>query len=136
MTTRTTAQRLVDRSVQGDLEAFDELQGLMRGGMPELDDASHTWTLTPAAVRDVLTRLGSGEVSPELINRWAWFMRRGYVPGRSHRSIRGLEIDYTPEAEDDIAHILARLAELGDLVDGEIDGEELAELKASLDTYR
>ena len=54
---------------------------------------------------------------PELVQGWASFVRRGHLPGVAG-PIKPIEIDYDLCAEDQIAEIISRLDEIGDVIDG------------------
>ena len=52
-------------------------------------------------------------------------MRRGYVPGSGTSPSNPIDIEYEDEDEDAIVEPLARLDELGDLIDGTMSDDEL-----------
>lgn len=80
----------------------------------------------------VLVALQNKDVSPELVQQWASFIRRGYFGSVvAHR--RPIDIQYEPAAEDRIAEVISRLDELGDLIDGEIADNDLAEMIEGID---
>ncbi len=66
--------------------------------------------------------------TPEQAQEWASFVRRGYVAGRSERPVRPLAIDYDDACEEEIAAVVARLDEIGDVVDGEVSASEILDL--------
>jgi hypothetical protein len=119
------------KAVHGDMRSFTSLLNephaeleTFRAELPEL-------TVSAGTLMDVLHALQSGSISPALAKQWASFVRRGYFEG-GHGSIRPLDIIYEPSREDAIVEVIARLDELGDLIDGEISEEELKELLLSL----
>jgi hypothetical protein len=91
--------------------------------------------LTRDGLGNVLLALERGDVPAGLVNSWACFIRRGYVPGGSG-PIRPLQVDYDPAAEDLISEIVGRLSELGDSIDGEISPQELAGMILALSAER
>jgi hypothetical protein len=90
--------------------------------------------LTAAAVQLVLNALAKGEITPNQAQLWASFVRRGYVSSTAQEGqpIRAIEIPYQSEREDSIATAISRLDELGDVIDGTIDHDELRHLIAQL----
>jgi hypothetical protein len=81
----------------------------------------------------VLLAFQRGDAPAELVNKWAWLIRAGYVPGGSG-PIRPLSIEYDPAAQDLVGDIVGRLTELGDLIDGEIGPQELADMILAVST--
>jgi hypothetical protein len=119
-------------AVAGDVAAVASLADLPH---TELVDAmSHTSGLivTSEAVLRALKSYRRGEVSASEVHQWAWFVMRGYIPGSSRGPISTLEIDYQEDAADEIAAALTRFSELGDKVDGALEGAELDEIARRL----
>jgi hypothetical protein len=83
-------------------------------------------------VAGVLERFGAGRLSPVVVQAWASFMRRGYLPGGGSEAIDPIEITYEGQHESAIADAVARLDELGDAVDGELRDGEAADLLGAL----
>lgn len=70
---------------------------------------------------DLSRRLQRGEVTGGEAQRWASFVRRGFVAGDGSRlPVTPLLIDYEPEHEDAIVEVIGRLDEIGDVIDGEV----------------
>jgi hypothetical protein len=120
------------KAVQGDFTAFADLLKqphetiqARRTLLPEL-------VLTAKAVRQVLQALQRSEVSPEVVQRWASFVRRGFVTGTQAGPVIPIDVEYEASVEEQIADAIARLDELGDSIDGEIRNEELAQMIRSL----
>lgn len=78
-----------------------------------------------SSVVDVLRGLLVGAWTPEQVQAWASFVRRGYVASRSDLPVRPLEIEYDDACEEEIAAAVSRLDEIGDLVDGEVTTVEV-----------
>jgi hypothetical protein len=117
--------------VGGDLEAFAKLLQKPPAIIDGLSDSLSDLTVTRESVLRVLLALQRRAAYPVLIQQWASFIRRGYFGTlEGHRS--PIEIQYEPSAEDQIVEILARLDELGDMVDGDITDAELAQMIQSL----
>lgn len=100
--------------------------------MLDADDPAREHVLTAAAVRDVLTALERQAARPDLVQRWAPFMRRGYIAGAHTGPIRPLQIHYESRAESAIGEVIARLDEIGDVVDGEVSDAEITAMLATL----
>jgi hypothetical protein len=88
--------------------------------------------LQPAAVARVLKEFDAGAHSPDDVQRWASFMRAGFFVAIPPGGIFAIDIEYEPDAEDAIVETLARLDELGDIIDGELRHGEAAELRDAL----
>lgn len=89
-------------------------------------------TLFPNAVKRVLLALLKREIVPEQAQAWASFVRRGYISGTGS-PISAIAIAYDPNHEDAIVEAIARLDELGDLIDGSMDDDEIRQLLEHLD---
>jgi hypothetical protein len=84
-------------------------------------------TLTADTVKRVLIALLQRRISPEQAQRWASFVRWGLIP-TAEMKVNAIEIPKQEDCEDKIVDSLARLDELGDIIDGSIDDAELREL--------
>jgi hypothetical protein len=118
-------------TVGGDLEAFTRLLRQPPDRLDSQKDSLPQLIVTKVGLLRVLLALQHKDASPELVQQWASFIRRGYFGSeKGHRC--PIEIQYDPSMEDQIVEVLARLDELGDLVDGEITDIELSEMIRSL----
>jgi hypothetical protein len=115
--------------LQGDPAAMDvllssehkDLQAAATAvGQPALVTSS-------AAVR-VLRGLLDNSWTPAQAQAWASFVRRGYVASRSVHPLRPLAINFDDAAEEEIAEVVSRLDEIGDLVDGDLTNGEIVDL--------
>jgi hypothetical protein len=97
------------------------------------DMPSEQLTVTPSAVRRVLLALLGAEITAEQAQAWASFIKRGYLPTKRGGHIRPINFDYQEDHLDAIAAAISRLDELGDLIDGTIDDNELRNLIERLD---
>jgi hypothetical protein len=84
--------------------------------------------VTRAATVAVLKGLNEATYSPEQVQGWASFVRRGYVASQAEGSIRPLDIDYDETWEESIAAAISRLDEIGDVIDGEVTQGEMLDL--------
>jgi len=118
----------VDRVVAGDAEA-----------LMSLSDVPHDLILDAMAGADlvvdaesvgrVLRDLARRTIDGTAAQRWASFVRRGYIANmRKGGVIKPLMIEYDPRHEEAIAEIVARLDEIGDAVDGEPPNKEEIDL--------
>lgn len=85
----------------------------------------------PALIR-AISGLRSGSVSTVKVQMWASFVRRGYVCSKSKAGIQPISIAYDGADEDMITEIVCRLDEIGDIIDGAIDLNELDGMLKSL----
>ncbi len=85
--------------------------------MPEL-------VLPAAAVGKMLTALRLGQITPDVAQSWASFVRRGYLAGADEQPLQPIDIQYDPAAEEEIVEAVSRLDELGDAIDGAIGSAE------------
>lgn len=81
--------------------------------------------VTRAAAVAVLTSLDDGSCTPQEAQAWASFVRRGYACG-ARGSIGPVAIDYEEAWEDAIVEAVARMDELGDVVDGALTRSEIS----------
>jgi hypothetical protein len=88
-------------------------------------------TLKATAVKRVLNDLLKKRITPVEGQEWASFVMRGYMPSREG-PIRPISVDYEPAQEEHIVEAVSRLEQLGDLVDGVIDDDELRKLLEAL----
>ena len=123
MTVDTITPQQLSEAVRGDLEAFSSLLEQPHSALQEARAALPDLVLTPASLRKVLLALQEDQVSPDLVQKWASFVRWGLV-ANSQGPIRPIEIDYEPLLEDLIAEVIARLDEIGDLIDGEVPEDD------------
>lgn len=84
--------------------------------------------ITRTAAVSVLQGLNQATYSPEQVQCWASFVRRGYVPSPAEGPIRPLDIAYEEPWEEAIAAAVSRLDEIGDAVDGEVTRGEVLDL--------
>lgn len=84
--------------------------------------------VTRIAAVSVLQGLNEATYSPEQVQCWASFVRRGYVPSPAEGPIRPLDIAYEEAWEEAIAAAVSRLDEIGDVVDGEVRRGEVLDL--------
>jgi hypothetical protein len=121
----------LDRAIRGDLDAFAYLLGEPGVGV-EIGRSRPGQMLTPQGVRRVLMAFRHRKAPPELVQQWASFMRRGYLPDHAPGAVSPVTIDYHQPAESAIVEIIARLDEIGDEIDGEISSEEIDDMLRSL----
>jgi hypothetical protein len=130
----TTVQaRDLELAVAGDVQAFARLEAAPHGDLRAAAKRTTPLSVDSAAVGSILRRLRDGEITAAQAQRWSSFVRRGYVASRAHGPISPIEIDIDPDAEDAIVEAVSRLDEIGDSVDGAIEGNELTSLLRALD---
>lgn len=132
--TLLTSQDLFN-ALQGDLQTFSLLVKESHKDIVAYSMARtpSQLTVTTAAVRKVLLALLKGEAAPELVQRWASFVRWGFfVNPSSTERVRPLYIEYDPQFEDEIVEVIGRLDEIGDLIDGEVGPDEIRAMLRTL----
>lgn len=115
--------------LSGDVTHMTVLTGHSQTEIVAIKNAISTEPLmvTSSAVRRVLQNLLSREIIAEQAQEWASFVRRGYIATKE-KSIQPISFDYQGDREEEIVEAIARLDELGDIVDGTIDDDELRDL--------
>jgi hypothetical protein len=124
---------LLEEALSGDLKRFLSLAAIEHGKLLESSKTLAGLFLTKLAVLNVLNGLKKFNIDPEIAQQWASFMKRGYIAANKATPILPLQIEYKPEDEDSIVEVLARLDELGDVIDGSIDEAEIDNLISLFD---
>jgi hypothetical protein len=81
-------------------------------------------TLTRNAIILAMVSWDDGCVDRDTVQKWASFVRRGYVSNENSGAIRPIDIEYDEQDEELIADFIGRLDQIGDMIDGCIDGDE------------
>ena len=131
---RTLQPRDLERAVAGDLSAFARVESSPESAIRAARKELAALAVTAEAVSTVLGQLRAGTVSADRAQRWASFIRRGYLPRPGSEGVRPIAIEFERGAEDEIADAISRLDELGDTIDGTIDEAEFSELLSALGT--
>lgn len=118
--------------VQGDVNHLSTV--LVADHLQLLDAATKLSPLTVSrsALTRVLNGWRSGHCSADDVQKWASFVRRGYVSGEASDGLRPIEITYDAMDEELIIKIIGRFDEVGDLIDGSIDDNEQEEMLRTL----
>ena len=124
--------KFIKESLSGNLESFLFLMEIEHDELLKASKEIKLLIVTRSSVLKVLKKLKEGNVSIEIVQKWASFIKRGYVDRNTFGPIRPIIIDYEIEYEDSIVEALSRLDELGDEVDGVVDKKELYSLISSL----
>ena len=131
MTDLTTVARLLEQLVAGNLEETQSIvllsshatmeHGTWRNRRPIAHPKGSSSCSQPDWRRELLI--------PQKV-QMGLLMRRGYVPVAVPEGlpVRALDIEWEEEFEEQIAYVISRLDELGDIVDGKIDENEMTEL--------
>lgn len=125
----TPARAALNDALLGATSAVNDLEGEDWADL-RTAAAQPALILTAHAVAAVFSNYIEGQASRIDVQRWAALMRWGYVAGRSNQA---LDITFEPSHEDAIVEALARLDELGDVIDGEISAAEADELLRGLE---
>lgn len=123
----TALAALVRRVADGDVDGVDDIGVTEEGG-----DLSPT-ELRREAVTGVLTRLRDGLLEPEAAQRWASFVRHGFVVGAAASPDAPIVVDTDPDDAESITDALDALDRLDDVGEGTLGPEQIDELLAALD---
>jgi hypothetical protein len=110
-------------AVGGAAQAVEQVGTVVHERIADVALSMSPLVLTRAALTRVMRELRDGVISAEQAQRWASFVRRGYISHASAPAIRPIDIGYEDEAA--IVEPLARLDELGDVIDGTMSVDEL-----------
>ena len=119
--------------VNGDVAAIHHLAGLQQADLIEASRDAPPLIVGRCGVGRALDDYANGRVTDSEFSRWAWFLRRGFLPHSSTGPVSGIVIGFIPGEEDLILEVLNRTGELGDTFDGRITSEELEGLARRLD---
>lgn len=125
-------ERALAAVIDGDLDA---LPLVLATDQVDLLGAAITLpqlTITKSALIRVLTAWRNCDDYASHVQQWASFVRRGYVSGNANGPVQRIDIDYDTNNEELIAEILGRLDEIGDVIDGEVDADELQNMLIAL----
>lgn len=117
--------KLLAAAVSGDLGAFVHVMDATHESLRDAASRLSTLVLKREALATALRAWRTGEYSDALVQGWASFVRRGYVSGRATGIVEPIDVEYFGADEELIVEIIGRLDELGDVVDGTIDKDEL-----------
>jgi len=124
---RVAVEPALAAAVAGDLDAFTALVNRPAEQVRESTHRPGRLVLSRAAARRVLAALRAGTAAPEVVQQWASFVRRGYLVHADGRQTGPIDIEYGPQDQDEalLVEIVARLDEIGDVVDGHMSNQEL-----------
>lgn len=122
---------VLEQAVAGDIERQRAVESWTDDEL-RLAAESRQFTVRTDAVIRVVNGLLSGQISAHDAQRWASFVRRGYVASSPGRGTADVEIEYDPDYDEAIAEAVGRLDELGDIIDGELRPGEADQLLAAL----
>jgi hypothetical protein len=89
--------------------------------------------ISRSALIRVLKNWRSGRFGADDVQRWASFVRRGYVSGNTSGAAYPIDIDYDAVDEELIVQIIGRFDQIGDIIDGTVDGDEQEAMLAILE---
>ncbi len=117
--------------INGDVRQFAALEACEHS---ELLDAARALDLvvTRGAVKAVVEAWLTETCGPVEVQRWASFVRRGYIGRSEGVPVLPIEIAYSPNDEELLVDIIDRLDQIGDVIEGEVDAPEKAAMIQSL----
>lgn len=125
--------RYLDRYINGDLSAGVPLREQPHEALRQAArSAELELVVRRPAVAEVVRRYINGSYAEREVQIWASFVRWGSFEIPDSRPIFSLNIEFDPEWEEAIVGVVARLDELGDVIDRTISVEEAKELLHSL----
>ena len=124
------ARKAIDLALAGNVSVIGEIQGFTDEELLAAT-ASEQLILSSVAVIKVLKDLADGVLEPQAVQSWASFVRNGIV-GPHNYPVHPLLIEYDSEHEDAIADAVARMDDIGDLIDGVLSNDEIARLAEDL----
>lgn len=121
------------RILAGNVQAVGDLPD----DVSALEVSEHL-VLGPEAVARVLSDLDRGVVDGKSAQQWASFIRHGYLASSSDRGpVTPIFLPYEASHEDSIVEAIARLDEIGDMIDGHVPtSDEIADLLANMGQSR
>jgi hypothetical protein len=122
----------VMEAVAGDVQAvsrINKVSGPANGRQRE----SRVLTLMAETVASVVRGYDLGEITQSEAQQWAELMRWGLVSAQAADAHPRFDIEYEAAHESAIVEALARLDELGDIIDGELRPGEAAQLLRALE---
>lgn len=123
-----TLARAIAAVVDGDLNGLATVEAASHRELCDAAEKLPQLLVSSAALERVLESWRRGLFASEDVQRWASFIRRGYVSGRPSGEIRPIEIGYDANDEELIVEIIGRLDEIGDQIDGCVDAHEQEEM--------
>jgi hypothetical protein len=127
-----TLMEAITAVVKGDLKALTAVRESSHAELLKAAEDLPRLVVSRNALANVLEGWRGGLYAADDVQRWASFVRRGYVSAGPHGALRPIEIEYDSRYEALIAEIIGRFDEIGDLVDGCIDASEQEEMLQSL----
>jgi hypothetical protein len=123
--------RALDHVLAGNTDAMALLESSTPDELSAVAVADELVLTRDATVR-LLQRYSAGQIAAADAQRWASFVRRGYVAGGHSNPVRPLDIIFESGYESSISAAVGRLDELGDLVDGSLHEDEIEDLLGAL----
>lgn len=118
--------------LEGDLNSLETVCDVGHRELLEAAAKLPRLFVSRSALAKVLEDWGRGLFTAGDIQRWASFIRRGYVSGTASGELRPIEIEYDADDEELIVEIVGRLDEIGDRIDGYVDAREQEEMLRAL----
>ncbi len=119
-------------AIDGDVRQLAALEACDHSDLLEAVAGASTLVVTREAVKSVLEAWLNGVCSSAEVQRWASFVRRGYIGRSEGGPVLPIEIAYAPDDEQLIVDVVDRLDQLGDTIDGEVNACERAAMIRSL----
>lgn len=118
--------------LRGEISFLSTILGAAHADLLKAAEIQAPLVVTRSALISVLSNWQNGRCSDTEVQRWASFVRHGYVAPGSKEPILPLDICYDEPDEDLIVEIVGRFDEIGDVIDGTIDDIEQQQMLAAL----
>ena len=112
------------RFIGGDLRYYASLAVAREDAVREAARTCGSLWVTRATVARVLRALIAKRTDPEVIQGWASVVRWGLLWHPAHGMPITVDVAFDSEREEQLIDVVARLDEIGDLVDGIVSPEE------------
>ena len=120
-------------AIQGHADSFQKISTTPHSELVTLASETNDLCVDVGDIKFILVQILEHKISLKFAQKWASFVRRGYVSGMSKGPIQALTINCLQQNEDLIVEILTRLDEVGDSIDGSIECDEIKRLANMLD---
>lgn len=127
----SNVKSLLSAAIAGDVTALSAIRNVPQDELVEAAREMHL-VLTPDSLARVLRQLRSHEIEGTDAQRWASLVRWG-LGGRASGPVQTIDVEYQSDYDQEIADIVGRLEEIGDIVDGDVPtGDEISRYLAAL----
>lgn len=110
--------------INGDIKKLSMIAAVSHDELFMIAQEAPELVVTRKVLIKVITEWMHGKTCDDDVQKWASFVKRGYLPRQHLGSIKPISISYANDDEEMISEVVGRLDELGDKVDGKINVDE------------